>query len=110
MKKKKKVLSKKRVAAGGIDVWTREIVFTKTFEEVEGVDFHHSGVIPFEYLEKVESNEIIYFYVCASSISDHVEVNAWMMRWEDGLHTEKRYEEIEEEILSKLKGMNLKLR
>jgi hypothetical protein len=99
MKMMKKNRSSERVAAGGMCRFTHEIVFTKTYEECEAVDFHHSGIIPPEYLDKVEANEIIFFYVYRRK-----EVHAWMFRWEDGLHTEERYSEVEKEIEEKLKG------
>lgn len=87
----------RKVAAGGFCEYTGELVFTRTFEECEAADFHHSGIIPPDYLERVESNDIIYFYVWHGK-----EVHAWMMRWENGLHKEERYKDVEEQIGKKL--------
>lgn len=64
------------VVSGAYDTFNDRIVFTKTYAECEAVDFHHSGIIPKDYIEKVESNEYKYFYII-----NRKEVQVWDFRW-----------------------------
>ena len=94
MRKNGKMLSS--IAAGGVCRFTKEIMFTKTFSECEEVDFHHSGIIPKRFLEKVKNNEILYFNVVDGK------VHVFQFRWEEGLYTLDRYKDIENEVAKRL--------
>lgn len=98
--------NKKVVAAGGYDTFNKTLLFTRTFEECEAADFHHSGIIPPQYMEKMESNEYKYF-ICRDG-----EVIMWTFSWEEKLYINREYRgtELCREIKEAIEQSGMKLR